>query len=165
MFTTILDHGTVTYALDPTKPSYEKLVQYLEDLPIYIPLPDTKDLTGGPVAAWVGDDFMAREARNEVQRNIVGTVLMWALGAPRQPYAGTIIFTGVRENMLDGRVPADLSNEGLILTQTLAADIARVIDGDPNPDTPDALRTQFLTDVIQAHDMEYEAMSVWTFDQ
>lgn len=163
MYLVIPDHGT-PIDLEASPPTYERLVTHLNDLPIYIPLPDTRELTDGPIAAWVGDDFIARETRLEVQRNITATVLMWALGAPRQPYAGTIAFTRVRENMLEGRQPANLTGEGLTLIQALTYNIDRVLAGDPHPETSDSLRTQFQADATTAAEMQYEQLSVWIID-
>lgn len=148
----------------PHTPTYEHLVDNLDDLPTHITLPDTNDQPTGPLAAWVGDDFIAREERGEVHRNIKATVLLWALGAPRQPYAGNVVITGVRMNMLEGRQPTNLNNDALTLIRTLLYDIDMVLAGNPDPNTPDSLRTQFDADAKIAADMTYEQLTVWTFN-
>lgn len=163
MYLIITDNGP-PFELETHTPTYERLVEDLDDLPAHIPLPDTRELRDGRIVAWVGDDFVARETRGEVTRNITATVLMWALGAPRQPYAGNIAFSGVRESIIEGRQPTNITSEGLILIQTLVFDIDRVLAGDPNPDTPDNLRTQFQADAVTAAEMEYEQLSLWTTD-
>lgn len=161
MFTIIPDQGA-PLDLETSPPTYEKLVDILNDLPVHIGLPDTKDGPGGPIVAWVGDDYVAAESRGEVARNIKATVLMWALGAPRQPYAGNVAFTGVRENPYEGRLPVSLTNEAQILLTTLIFDIDRVLAGDPHPQTPDELRIQFQSDAVIAAEMQYESLSIWT---
>jgi hypothetical protein len=163
LFTIIPDQGA-PLDLETNTPTYERLVDVLNDLPVHIGLPDTTEAPGGPIVAWVGDDYVAAEGRGEVARNIKATILMWALGAPRQPYAGNVAFTGIRENAFEGRLPVSLTNEAQILLTTLIFDIDRVLAGDPNPETPDDLRIQFQSDAVIATEMQYESMSMWTFD-
>lgn len=147
-------------------PTYPQLAHILDDLPIRIALPDTHDANFQRVVAWVGDDYIARETRHEIRRNIPATVLLWALGAPRQPYAGPVALTGIHETILNGYEPISLDNGGLTLIETLTYDIGAILNNrEPHLTCPETLRTQILTDAAMATEMQYESMAIWTHDQ
>lgn len=157
----VIAGGRVAHNLgDPTYPA---IVDVLGDLPICVPLPDSAELPSGLIVAWVGDNYIQRENAGEIDRDVAASVMMWNLGAPKQPYAGVIVLTGITENPWDGKMPAPMTTEGLVAIQMIMIDVNAVItgEGDAHPSLPDGLRTQFTADAQQIREMDYESMQIW----
>lgn len=149
------------------RPTYPDITGYLDDRPVAIILPDTKDLPGGLVTAWVGADFVGREHSGEISREVNGSVLMWTLGANKQPYAGPIVLTAVHESAMNGVEPTPLPVETVFTLNVLMTDIKAVLDGEgePDPQLPDVWRNNFRVYADQIRYMPYEGLAIWESDR
>lgn len=144
-------------------PDYPGISSFLGDIPTCVPLTETKEMPSGLIVAWVGGNYIAAEQAGEIDRDIPGSVMLWNLGAPRQPYAGPIILTGLAENAWDGKYPVSMTSEGLYAASIVLVDIIGVLagDGSHHPDLPDAVQTQFKADAELCREMDYESMQIW----
>lgn len=144
-----------------TQPDLQAITDALDDFPARVNLPDTKDMNGGEVIAWVSDDMSGREHRGEITRQIVGSTLIWSLGGERKPYAGTIVLTGASDSPYTGPVPVQLGLASLYEMQAVFYDIDAVLHGEAaNPALPDALAQQFRDDAARIEAMPHEG-SIW----
>lgn len=141
---------------------YQGLVNRLDDMPVSVDLPDTGQEDYGPLVAWVGDEYIRREIAGEVTRNVFGSVLLWGLGATRQPYGGSIVITGVHDSAITGRIPAPLSVDAVDIIERIFEDISAVLTGRaPHPLLTDRLIDQFKSDAVRIEEMKYDSQSMW----
>lgn len=147
----------------PGTPDYPTIARILGDAPTCVPLVDTKEMPSGLIVAWVGDNYIASERGGTNERDVIASVMMWNLGAPRQPYAGNIILTGLAENGWDGKYPVSLTSEGAFAISVVMTDAQALVGGigDPHPDLPDAVRSQFVADGNLCREMDYESEEIW----
>jgi hypothetical protein len=152
----ILHGGRLTP--DPRTPTYPVITDVLDDVPHFVELPDTATLPGGEVAAWVGADHIGRELRNEITRQRIGTVLLWAFGANREPYAGPIVITGIHRDPFDGIQPTTMPSASAYALATVLDDVTAVLNGDtPQPDLDERYVLQFAEDGKQVDTMTHWA--------
>lgn len=72
------------------------------------------------VTLWDNDNFMALSDQGLLRRNQIGTAVAVDLGAARQPYAGTLVLTGLRYDPMEGFLPVPLDAESeTILTELI----------------------------------------------
>lgn len=159
MFMTISNDLMEVY-LD--EPSYAQIVGILQDAPVAIQLPDTKEMPGGEVTAWVRDDMSGDEHRGIITRQIEGSTLLWSFGAEHKPYAGPIVLTGVHTTALNGLEPISLTTAASFALSAVFEDIHAVLTGGaPHPNLPDHFTVQFREDAARIADMPHEG-SIWS---
>lgn len=143
------------------EPNYQRLTEAVDDKPVPVPLPDAAEAlgtVGRDLIAWVGSDYVGHEIHGEIQRNIPGSILLWLLGAPRQPYGGTIAITGVTSSLLLGQQPIGLDPSAVTVIRALHTQIV-TITGTPRT-TMDTWLTDRYVQLVEDHareiaDMDY----------
>lgn len=141
---------------DKRDPTYQIITDVLDDVPTLVELPDTTTLPGGELAAWVGADHVGRELRGEITRQRAGTVLLWAFGAERVPYAGPIVLTGLHRSPFEGVQPKTMQPIAVDAIATVLDDVVAVINGGtPQPDLDERYVLQFAEDVRQVDTMTH----------
>jgi hypothetical protein len=78
---------------------------------------------GGSAVMWVNDDFVALG----LERNILGTVLASVLGAPLQPYAGTVVITGLVTDPMEGYIATELQPDVAMVIEAALHDGSVVV--------------------------------------
>lgn len=155
----VVDKDTMETYLD--EPTYGQIVGILQDAPVVVQLPDTKDMVGGEIIALVSDDMTGREHRGEIHRQVEGSTLLWSFGAERKPYAGPIVLTGVHTSIISGLEPISLSTASAFALHAVLEDIHAVLHGgEAHPSLPDHFRAQFRDDAAKIADMPHEG-SIW----
>jgi hypothetical protein len=116
-------------------------------------VPDMVPTAQSGLVYWVNDDFQAREIAGTMKRNIIGSVVALGSGAPPQPLAGPVVFTGIERDPMEGYGPAELEPGDAEVLREVTNDVRFTVLGEGEPVHADLLTEEVKAQMRDAADM------------